>query len=903
MINSKSSLSGTSNHKSFHSIIKRNYLFALVLIAVISCAGYAGLYMVIKIQTANAAMVNVSGRQRMLSQRAAFYAHNLAEAESAGERKEFRAKLLETADEMETSHAKLIMGDPELGLPGSPSRAVRRIFFEKPVQLEKNVRQFIADLRALAREPDSLLTPENTHLKSVLKAADAELLEALETLTAQYQGENEEKVYRMRLLGMGALGVIIFVLIGEDLFIFRPMSRRVEEKARKLVENEKRLRDITAALGEGVYVTDKAGRLVFMNPEAERLTGWSEDEFLGKSVHDVVHFQKPDGSENPFENCAIYKTLKTGEVQRVVEDIYTKKDGTLFPISLTCSPIVAEDVEITGTVVAFHDITGRKKAEDELRRRAELIHLQQEITIAANESPTVDDAMRACLDRICRYTGWEVGHVYIVTPENTLAPAGLWCVKDQERFGVFIDVTMETVFQPGEGLPGRVFESGRVEWITDVLKDSNFPRARKVWELGVKGGFAFPVLEGDKVTAVLEFFTTVEAAPDQSLLDALAGVATQLGRATERKRAQDALREAKEKAEKATELKDKFVSLVTHDLRSPMATVIGFLDAVTADGTDPLSEKHKKELAAARRNLEGLLNLIDRLLNITRLRTGRIRLDKKFIDGRGIAYFVVRNLSHAAEKKGITLENNVPKGLRLCADPDLFGEVILNLAANAIKFCRNGDRITLFTPPDNDFAIAVKDTGVGIAQEMMPDIFKHEVKTSGRGTAGEKGTGLGLPFCHDIMEAHGGSLKVESKEGEGCLFIAELPPARPVVLVVDDDETIRHTLKGLLEKMDMEVLEAENGKKAAAILNEKKPHIILLDIIMPVMDGFELLRRLKENPEMRSIPVVVVTIDNEEETSEKAFRMGVNDVLYKPLSINTFIPKVRRLLLEAPRFI
>ncbi|MEE8483874.1 MAG: hybrid sensor histidine kinase/response regulator, partial [Nitrospinota bacterium] len=214
--------------------------------------------------------------------------------------------------------------------------------------------------------------------------------------------------------------------------------------------------------------------------------------------------------------------------------------------------------------------------------------------------------------------------------------------------------------------------------------------------------------------------------------------------------------------------------------------------------------------------------------------------------------------------------------------------------SNAIKFSYKGGRITLFRPPGRRTAIAVKDTGTGISEKILPKLFMHEEKTTTTGTAGEKGTGLGLPFCHDIMTAHGGSLTVESAEGVGTTFYAELPPVRPKILFVDDEETIRYLFKESIHEYDLEIIEAENGEIAKRIIERDMPHLVITDISMPIMDGWELLESIRSNSKTAELPVIVLTSISDMESREKAFRMGANDFLAKPLVMEDLIPRVRR---------
>ncbi|MEE8484809.1 MAG: PAS domain S-box protein, partial [Nitrospinota bacterium] len=195
---------------------------------------------------------------------------------------------------------------------------------------------------------------------------------------------------------------------------------------------------------------------------------------------------------------------------------------------------------------------------------------------------------------------------------------------------------------------------------------------------------------------------------------------------SERKRMEDELRQAKAKAEEATKLKDKFVSLVAHDLKSPFASILGLLRLVDSDKKDALAPKHKELVGKVLKSGEGLVNMIDQLLNISRLQTGKMELKPKFIDGFFVSVSALAGFDYLAEEKGIELDSEIPRGMRLYADTDLFVEVIGNLLSNAIKFSYKGGRITLFRPPGRRTAIAVKDTGTGISEKILPKLFMHE---------------------------------------------------------------------------------------------------------------------------------------------------------------------------------
>jgi len=363
---------------------------------------------------------------------------------------------------------------------------------------------------------------------------------------------------------------------------------------------------------------------------------------------------------------------------------------------------------------------------------------------------------------------------------------------------------------------------------------------------------------------------------------------------TEQKKAEEELRKAKKVAEEATQLKDKFISLVSHDLRGPLGTMMGFINLALHDEEEPQSEGSKLILESAVSSGNEMLNMIEELLNISRLKTGKLVPVPKFLDAHSVVQFIIATMEYKAKNKGITLLNNTAKNSRIYADSSLLTEVLQNLVSNAIKFCSKGDTIRLFTPSDSKTTIAVEDSGKGIAPERIEKIFNYEEKTSTIGTAGESGTGLGLPLSKDIMEAHGGTLTVVSKPKSGkTTFYAKLPFVKPLVMIVDDEAEVRMLHKMYLRKLDIEIIEAEDGVDALEQLEESIPHLILTDIKMPKMDGLELVKSLKSDGRFKKIPIIAITSRDDEETRNNIIQLGCDDFISKPADASELLPRVR----------
>ncbi|MBF0171608.1 MAG: hybrid sensor histidine kinase/response regulator [Nitrospinae bacterium] len=221
----------------------------------------------------------------------------------------------------------------------------------------------------------------------------------------------------------------------------------------------------------------------------------------------------------------------------------------------------------------------------------------------------------------------------------------------------------------------------------------------------------------------------------------------------------------------------------------------------------------------------------------------------------------------------------------------------------AIKFTKAGESITLFCPEARPGTVAVRDTGVGIPPEVQADLFRHEVKTTTVGTGGEGGTGLGLPYCAEIMKAHGGSLTVESEVGNGATFYATLPEIRALVLMVDDVHAQRMLMREQFRHMGgVDIIEAESGDQALALMRDVNPHLIITDLVMPGMDGFTLIETVRKSPVHKGIPILAVTsgasgsMSDDVNMRQRAFALGADDFVTKPVIPSEFLPRISRFL-------
>lgn len=304
------------------------------------------------------------------------------------------------------------------------------------------------------------------------------------------------------------------------------------KQAEDAVRNrEQQLRTVTDSIPAFVVYVDKNLRYLYANRVAEQWYDRPAAEIIGKQVSDILDEESLEIMMPPLDR------VLAGENVRF-ETNRSYPDGSQRSIDVSFAPHVI-DGEVQGFFGVILDVSESRQAQESLRRTLHSGELLRRIATAANETSSAEDAFAVGLKAFCEFGGWDVGDVFVLADDDSgaMIPAGLWWSENPRDFSKLRKATMETRFVPGAGLPGRIAESGQPEWIPDVTKDANFPRARTVRNIGVRSGFGFPVLVGRKVEAVLEFFCREDREPDHDLIDMSIQAGIILGRVIERHRA------------------------------------------------------------------------------------------------------------------------------------------------------------------------------------------------------------------------------------------------------------------------------------------------------------------------------------------------------------------------------
>jgi signal transduction histidine kinase len=601
--------------------------------------------------------------------------------------------------------------------------------------------------------------------------------------------------------------------IGDVVSAFNEMQDRQQAYEAELREArdklEQRVEERTKALALATEQAKKAERLVTDAIESisEGFTLFDAEDKLVLSNSRYGELLYP-GSLQPQAGDS-YETIITTAVRKgLIEDAQSDKDSWLAerlerhrnPSGLHVQrrsdgrwlQISERKTEDDGTVAVYTDVTNLKEAEEAIQEKSAFLQLNQAITRAANQATSVEEAMRIALDQVCTHTGWPAGHVYLFAEsEGDLAPTTIWHLDEPGRFKSFRDATEVTRFAPGVGLPGRVFESGAPALIPDVTKDPNFPRAQLVSDIGVKGAFAFPVLVGPKVAAVLEFFSDRAAEPDEPLLEVMAQIGTQLGRVIERTQAEEQLLAAKAQAEAATEAKSSFLANMSHELRTPLNVILGVSEIMQEDAEEQGLDDFLESLDHVSREGKHLLHLIEEILDLSKIEAGKLEFRLEDFDLAGLVRDAAVAAQSLADKNANKLTVHCPEDIgAMHADPLRVRQVVLNLLSNACKFTEQGE-VTLAAASNRvDGAdwleITVSDTGIGMTPEQSAKLFQEFTQADASMTRKYGGTGLGLAISRRLCRMMGGDIGLTSTAGEGTTFTVRLP--RQVTLVAEAAE-------------------------------------------------------------------------------------------------------------------
>ena len=704
------------------------------------------------------------------------------------------------------------------------------------------------------------------------------------------------------------------ILVQDDDGNFVSVQEPLDEvvKSRAFEEAIKRerllLHTLMDHLPDVIFIKDPSGRFLMANPALVRLYGaTTSDELIGKSDADFVpaevaaHFAQDDRQ---------VMASATPLVDR--EESNVDADGHPLWMLTSKIPLRDPDGKIIGLVGIGRNITRQKVAEQHARRQAMEAGLLHQSTTLARETDTLEVLLKGIIGIVCRLTPWSLGHAYL--PRETdgslaLVPTGIWNSDDSRPAVELQNVTQSPAEISALDIPLMILESRQPQWISDIAAELQGSRRGVMDQLAIRSACGFPVVIQDELVAVLEFFSYERLDRDDGLMMIFRSVGEQIGRVIERRRAEDALRTARDAASAASQAKSDFLANVSHEIRTPMNGIIGMTELLM---DTELSEVQLEYLKIVQVSGETLLELINDILDFSKIEAGKMELDQTPFEIREVLGDTMKSLGLRAHNKGLELAFSVAADVPeiLIGDASRLRQIIVNLVGNAVKFTSSGEVVlTVEAGTQSDVRVnvhfAVSDTGIGIPASKLDEIFTafHQADTSTTRRFG--GTGLGLAISKRLVQLMGGVIQCESTLGQGSTFrfTANMQvgaSARPSgyvnavvvtdtrVLIVDDNATNRRILLEMLRNWGMKPEVSDSADAALTLLLEAAVRgipfrMVLTDVNMPDADGFEFTRRLRSLPLLRQTPVVMLTSGDRTGDSAKRKELRVAGNLLKPV--------------------
>jgi PAS domain S-box-containing protein len=760
----------------------------------------------------------------------------------------------------------------------------------------------------------------------IIPAADRE---AHERGLRQYLASGDEHLLnrRIEVLALRRSGeafpvelAISPVRVGGTIF-FSAFIRDITERRQaetKLRESETRYRSVVNALDEGVVVIDAEGVVRTGNASAERILGVPCDELTGRVIYDerwrMIH---EDGSPVRPEEYPATVALRTGEPCASVVMGVHRPDGSLRWIDINSRPLPAEGgTGPSAVVVSFSDITERKRAEERLTA-------QYAVTRVLAESRSLEEAVPKIMQAVGQNLEWDCGIFWRVDRTAEL----LRCLDQWRAPGLeaesFLESTWERTFKPDQGLPGRIWASGKAAWITDVVHDTNFPRQGLAREVGFHGAFGFPIRVGGDVEGVIELYSRQVRVPDEQLLKMIEDVGLKLEQFGDRTRAQEALQqtEAQLRQSQKMEAVGRLAGGVAHDFNNLLTVIRGYSELLLARlaPDDPI----RKDLVEVKKAADRASGLTRQLLAFSR----RQFIAPKVIDLNALIANMDGMLRRLLGEDIVELctELNQHTG-SIRADAGQIEQVIMNLAVNARDAMPKGGRLTIETrnvtigkptrqtpagvKPGSYVLLAVRDTGHGMDEETQSHLFEPFFTTKEKG----KGTGLGLSTVYGIVKQNGGSIVVESQKDQGATFKIYFPlvdqgvagsagaldaeplHGRETILLVEDEPAVRGLVHETLRLHGYTVLEARHGIEAlmTGAKHQGPIHLLLTDVVMPQMSGPEVAEKIQiVRP---GIKVLYMSGYPDHPVFEQGEILREASFLPKPFTPNVLAKKVRDVL-------
>ena len=730
--------------------------------------------------------------------------------------------------------------------------------------------------------------------------------------------------------------------------IIRDVSRR--KKAEKEVKDSKDfLENIFNTTADGIMAIDSNAHIIGINKAVEELTGYTREELIGRHIREL-------GVKDKSTLKSIRDQIKIGIREKGfiknLELVFLRKEGGLIPLEVNATFLKDAQGNLSGGVTVLRDISERKQAEEALRYRFKLEELITSISTNFIKLPLdeIDKGIDSALQSIGKFINVDRIYVFLFNDNGPVMDMAYEWVD--ESIEPKIDHHKELNINSFSWLMEKLkrFET---TYIPDFSKLTSTASSEQniLHSHAVKSFVAVPMVYGQSLKGFLGFVSIREEKrwmeEDINLLQTLGDIFIN---ALERKKA--------EEAKLSEQLKNKFLTNITHELRTPLTIALGPLEELLMSWNGTLEKPVREKLELSFKNIKKLFRLINQLLEFSRIEAGAAFVSYQKRNVKDFVEAILASFSHLAERKNIEIVFLHDEGnFSAYIDPEKMDKVLANVIGNAFKFtpergkveveCKcleAGNRMSDIQGNHQDrtkdfIEIVVKDNGIGIQHKELGKIFERFQQANANGLAQTGGTGIGLSLAKELIGLQGGTIDVDSIYGQGSTFTIRIRKGkdhikdeslilqegeeieltqsakeyvelmeqetedseekvkgdRPLILVVDDNQDMRRYMKGIL-KSDYAVTTANDGMQAWEKIKRISPSLIISDIMMPGMDGNQLCKKLKSNPEFNYIPFIFLTAKTEMEMKICGLEQGADEYIVKPFSALELMARVKSLL-------
>jgi len=745
-----------------------------------------------------------------------------------------------------------------------------------------------------------------------------------ETAFIARDGE-EIPISKMLMAHRQSDGSLLYSTIARDM-------REAKAAEAALKASEARLQQILDLLPTGVFVADAHGALTYINPEAKTIWAGSRAAQGVAQYGEYIAWRLDTGKRVAADEWGLARALATGETSRDEEFEIQCFDGSRKIIRNTCTPLRAADGRIDGGIAVNLDISDLKQKERRLRQASRYDETLARITELLNRESDRAKVLEGTLLLLAEQHFYPISAFYAFDELS-----GLLRVESSRALGA----ELRPLQRLGEGLAGQAARD-RKSLVTDLLQaERGFTLDAALGQLGPAALLHCPVLYGERLFGVLALGSAQPLSREDREFTEL--IAAQLAIALHNlKQLEDTrllaeqLRVRGEEIQQknlqlieADRMKSEFLANMSHELRTPLNAIIGFSELMRDGLVGDINDEQKTYLDDVLASGKHLLEVINDILDLSKVESGRMTLELEPFDVAALAASGIATLKEKALAHRLRLEQDLAADLGgLLLDPRKTKQIVYNLLSNAVKFTPDGGKVLLslrrasrveieallphpgmrmFPVRDREaklfLEIAVEDTGIGIAHESLQHLFEAFTQIDSTLARRYEGTGLGLVMVRKLAELQGGGVMVSSSPGKGSRFVVWLPwrteaPAptlaapeaaaakakasdQRLVLLVEDDLKSAEITRRYLEAGGYRVVHAGDGAAGLRLAGELHPAAIVLDILLPGTDGWEVLSRLKSNAATAHIPVVILSIVDD---ARRGFALGASQVLLKPVS-------------------